>query len=133
MKYLLDTCVISDFARGDADTLQRVKTTSPALIAISSISLMEIEYGLALNPSRARKLAPVMYALLKAITVLSYGKEDAQATATLRAALRKKGRPIGAYDVLLAGCALARGLVLVTANEQEFKRVSGLTIENWRK
>ncbi|MBI4191124.1 MAG: type II toxin-antitoxin system VapC family toxin, partial [Betaproteobacteria bacterium] len=54
------------------------------------------------------------------------------ATAALRAALQKKGRPIGAYDVLIAGCALARGLVLVTSNEREFRRVGGLRIENWR-
>lgn len=94
---------------------------------------MEIEYGLALNAARARKLAPVMQAMFGAITILPYTNEDARATAALRAALHKKGRIIGAYDTLLAGCALARGLRLVTSNEREFSRVSGLTIENWRK
>lgn len=93
---------------------------------------MEIEFGLALNAARARKLAPVMRALLQAITVLPYGMEDARATAAVRATLQKRGQPIGAYDVLLAGCALARGLVLITSNEREFHRVSGLSIENWR-
>lgn len=93
---------------------------------------MEVEFGLALNPTRARKLAPVMHALLGAISVLPYHAEDARATATLRAALQRRGRPIGAYDVLIAGCALARGLVLVTSNEREFRRVSGLAVENWR-
>lgn len=93
---------------------------------------MEVEFGLKLNPTRARKLAPVMYALLQAIGIISYGFEDARATAALRAALREKGRPIGAYDALIAGCALAHGLILVTSNEREFRRVSGLQIENWR-
>lgn len=132
MRYLLDTCALSDFARGDPVTLQHIKATPPALIAVSSISAMEIEFGLALNAARARKLAPVMRALLQAITVLPYGMEDARATAAVRATLQKRGQPIGAYDVLLAGCALARGLVLITSNEREFHRVSGLSIENWR-
>lgn len=133
MKYLLDTCVLSDFARGEASTLGRAKTTPPELITVSSITLMEVEFGLALDASRARRLAPVMHALFKAITVLAYDAEDARATAILRAALQRKGRPIGAYDALIAGCALARGLVLVSSNEREFGRVSGLRVENWRK
>jgi tRNA(fMet)-specific endonuclease VapC len=131
--YLLDTCVLSDFARGDAVTLDRVKTTPPEHVAVSSITAMEIEFGLALNAQRARRLAPVMHALLGAIAILPYELADARATAALRAVLQKKGRPIGAYDALIAGCALARGLVLVTSNEREFGRVSGLRIENWRK
>jgi len=131
--YLLDTCVLSDFARGDTVTLDRIKTTPPEHVAVSSITAMEIEFGLALDAQRARRLAPVMHALLGAVSILPYGIGDARATATLRASLQKKGRPIGAYDVLIAGCALAHGLVLVTSNEREFSRVSGLRIENWRK
>lgn len=133
MRYLLDTCVLSDFARGDTNTLDRVKATLPEHIAVSSITAMEVEFGLALDAQRARRLTPVMHALLEAIAVLPYDAADARATAALRAALQKKGRPIGAYDALIAGCALARGLMLVTSNEREFGRVSGLRIENWRK
>lgn len=133
MRYLLDTCVLSDFGRGDAATLAKVKSTPPALIAVSSITAMEIEFGLELDPARARKLAPVMHALLGAVEVLPYRLEDARATAKLRASLGRKGRPIGAYDALIAGCALSRGLVLVTSNEREFGRVSGLRVENWRR
>lgn len=131
MRYLLDTCVLSDFARGNANTLDRVKATLPKHIAVSSITAMEVEFGLALDASRARRLAPVMHALLGAINLLPYDVEDACATGTLRAALQKKGRPISAYDAPIAGCA--RGLVLVTSNEREFSRVGGLRIENWRK
>lgn len=132
MKYLLDTCVLSDFARGEANSVAQVTATPPDLVAISVVTEMEIEFGLALNPARARRLAPVMHALLQAVSILPYDSEDARATATLRAALQKKGRPIGAYDALIAGCALARGLVLVTSNEKEFGRIGGLRIENWR-
>jgi tRNA(fMet)-specific endonuclease VapC len=133
MKYLIDTCVLSDFARGDKATLLQFKSTPAQLIAVSSVTLMEIEFGLALNAARARKLAPVMHALLGAISVLPYRSEDARATATLRAALQKRGRPIGPYDALLAGCALTRGLILVTSNEREFRRITGLAVENWRE
>lgn len=133
MRYLLDTCVLSDFARGEPRTLARVKETPPKDIAISTVTVMEVYFGLALDPARARRLAPVMRALVDAVAVLPYEIEDARATATLRAALQKRGHPIGAYDALIAGCAVARGLVLATANEREFARVGGLKIENWRK
>jgi tRNA(fMet)-specific endonuclease VapC len=132
LRYLLDTCVLSDFARGEPNTLERVKATPPALVAVSAITVMEIEFGLALDAPRARRLAPLMHTMLEAVTVLPYEAGDARASAVLRAALQKKGCPIGAYDVLIAGCALARGLVLVTSNEREFRRVGGLGIENWR-
>ncbi|MEZ5600044.1 MAG: hypothetical protein R3F36_03090 [Candidatus Competibacteraceae bacterium] len=77
-------------------------------MAISSITRMEIEWGLMLNPARARKLAPVIDAFLSSIATLAFDAADAQA-AGVRAALQRQGRPIGAYDVLIAGCGLARG------------------------
>jgi tRNA(fMet)-specific endonuclease VapC len=61
-----------------------------------------------------------------------FDEADAQAAAAIRAALKTKGQPIGAYDVLIAGTGLARGLVVVTSNVSEFKRVSGLQVEKWR-
>jgi len=132
LRYLLDTCVLSDFARGHINSLCRIKATPPDSVAVSVITEMEIEFGLALDAVRARRLAPVMHALLQTVAILPYSSEDARATSTLRAALQKKGRPIGAYDALIAGCALARGLVLVTSNEREFGRIGGLQTENWR-
>lgn len=132
MTYLLDTCALSDFARGEAGTLARLKELAPSRVSVSAVSAMEVEYGLALDAARARKLAPVMRALLQAVAVLPYGLEDARSSASLRASLQKRGRPIGAYDVLIAGHALARGLVLVTSNVREFGRISGLCVENWR-
>lgn len=133
MKYLLDTCVVSDFVRGEAGTLSRIKATSPTLLAISSVTALEIEYGLRLNPARAAKLEKPLGQFLERITTLDFNREDALCAAGLGVALRQAGTPIGAYDVLLAGCALRRGLVLVTANSSEFSRVAGLTLENWRK
>jgi tRNA(fMet)-specific endonuclease VapC len=132
MKYLLDTCTVSDFVKGQPSVLARIKATPPNLIAVSALTRMEVGYGLALNPARARKLAPVLDAFFSAMVTLPFDEADAQAAAALRAALKTKGQPIGAYDLLIAGTALARGLVVVTSNVGEFQRISGLQVEDWR-
>lgn len=132
MKYLFDTCTVSDFVKGHPKVLARVKATPPNLIAVSALTRMEVDYGLALNTERARKLAPILDAFFSAIATLAFDEADARAAAAIRAALKTQGQPIGAYDVLIAGTGLARGLVVVTSNVGEFKRVSGLQVEDWR-
>lgn len=132
MKYLLDTCCISDFVKNDLNTMRRLKTTSPAQIAISSITVMELEYGLLHDPVRTKKIKPIIQALISSIIILPYTEADASYSALIRASLRKAGTPIGSYDVLIAGVALRQQLILVTANEKEFQRIPKLMIENWR-
>lgn len=132
MKYLLDTCTVSDFVKGHPNVLARVKATPPDLIAVSVLTRMEVDYGLALNAERARKLAPMLNAFFSTIATLPFDEADANAAAAIRAALKIIGQPIGAYDVLIAGAGLARGLVVVTSNVGEFRRVSGLQVEDWR-
>ena len=132
MKYLLDTCTVSDFVKGHPNVLVRVKATAPDLIAVSVLTRMEVDYGLALNAERARKLAPMLDAFFSTIATLPFDESDAKAAAAIRAALKIMGQPIGAYDVLIAGAGLARGLVVVTSNVGEFKRVGGLQVEDWR-
>lgn len=132
MKYLLDTCTVSDFVKGQPKILARVKATPPDLIAVSALTRMEVDYGLALNTRRATKLAPILDAFFSTIATLPFDEADAHAAAAIRAALKFLGQPIGAYDVLIAGTGLARGLVVVTSNLGEFMRVSGLQVENWR-
>jgi tRNA(fMet)-specific endonuclease VapC len=132
VRLLLDTNVISDFVRGEAGVLKRLRAQPREAVAISVVTAMEIEYGLRLNPPRARRIEPVLHALLSSIAVLPYAVEDALATASVRASLHRAGKPIGPYDAMIAGTALRHGRVLVTANVREFKRVGGLLIENWR-
>ena len=132
MTYLLDTCTVSDFVKGQPNVLARVKATLPNLIAVSALTRMEVDYGLALNAERARKLAPMLDAFFSAIATLPFDEADAKAAAAIRAVLKTSGQPIGVYDVLIAGTGLARGLVVVTSNVGEFKRVSGLQVEDWR-
>ena len=132
MRYLLDITVISDFARGEPAVLARLKATRKGDAAVSTVTAMEIESGLLLNPARARKIEPMIRALLTDLEVLAYGSEDTTATAAVRAALTKQGKPIGPYDLMIAGTALRRGMVMVTSNGAEFTRITGLIVEDWR-
>ena len=93
---------------------------------------MEVEYGLERNPALAPRVREAMRLLLNTVAVLPFEREDARVAARLRARLHKDGTPIGAYDLLLAACALRRGLKLVTHNAREFARVGGLGLEDWR-
>ena len=132
MKYLLDTCCISDFVKGDKNTAQHLKHTTPSDIAISSITVMELEYGLLYDPQRTKKLKPIIQAIISSVTVLPYTESDAKISALIRAKMQKSGTPIGSYDILIAGTAVNHKLTLVTSNEKEFRQVSELTLENWR-
>lgn len=132
MKYLLDTCVISDFVKGHPQVMEKLKSINPGMLGISSVTQMELMYGLKLNPQRAKKIRPVIDALLGVIEVLPYETGAANQTATIRAQLKNAGTPIGAYDVMIAGTALHHQLAMVTSNTGEFSRVQGLQLEDWR-
>ena len=70
MGYLLDTCVISDFVKGEENTLKRIKLISPTEIFVSSLTVMEVKYGLAINPQRAVKIQSIIEILLGSIIIL---------------------------------------------------------------
>jgi len=131
-KFLLDTCVISDFIKGEPGTLQAIKSCQPADTSISAITMFEIDYGMALNPARAKKIGSLISALIRSIKILPFNENTGKFAAEVRATLKQKGTPIGPYDVLIAGTALAYELTLVTANSDEFSRVKKLDLVNWR-
>ncbi|WP_027482726.1 PIN domain-containing protein [Deinococcus pimensis] len=131
MRYLLDADTLSFVTRGHPDVIRRLAATSPSALAVSAVTLMEIEYGLARRPEKRAVVEEVLDPLFEDIHVLPYAVEDARATANVRATLAATGQPIGPYDVLLAGTALARGLVLVSHNTREYGRVGGLRVEDW--
>jgi tRNA(fMet)-specific endonuclease VapC len=132
MRYLLDTCVVSDFVKGDPNTSKRLKLVSPEDISVSAVTSMELKYGLAINPQRAVKIQPLITSFLNSVTVLPFEEAEAEQTAQIRSFLKQAGTPIGAYDVLIAATAITHKLILVTANVREFERVPNLKIENWR-
>lgn len=132
MTYLLDTCVISDFIKGEVGTQERLKFYSPQLCAISAVTVMEIEYGLRLNPAKAIKIRPIIKELLTPMMIFPFGESESLCAATIRAQLKQEGQPIGFYDLLIGATAFANGHTLVTANIKEFSRISELKSENWR-
>jgi tRNA(fMet)-specific endonuclease VapC len=97
-------------------------------IAIPSIVAHEIYYGAFKSQKVALNVA-VFDAM--GFTTLDFDRDDARQAGLLRAELAARGTPIGPYDVLIAGQALARDLILVTHNTREFSRVPGLRIEDW--
>ena len=131
MTYLLDTCVISDFIRGEPKVVSKMLSLPPNAIAVSTISRMEVEYGLSLNEERAKNLRPKIKVFFDSVHLLPFSGEDAVNAADVRSKLKKAGLPVGPCDILLAGAALNRDLVFVTSNDKEFQRVDGLRIENW--
>ena len=132
MNYLLDTCVISDFFKKIPAVIKHFEAVSPEKIHISSITVMEIEYGLRLNLEREKKVQPLWKNLLKHIHIIPYSPQCAIASSSIRAELKSKGLPIGPYDLLIAGTSLAYDMIMVTSNISEFKRITEITVEDWR-
>ncbi len=128
--FVLDTNTLIYFFKGIGNVAGKLLTISPKEIAIPTIVVYELEYGIAKSSSPKKRQAQLkeMCSLVK---VLPFGNEEARLAALIRAQLEKKGTPIGPYDVLIAATALANQGVLVTNNAKEFSRVSKLKIENW--
>ena len=132
MKYLLDTAAVSDYFRRVGATHERVQSQPPHALGISAITEHEIRFGLALKPGASR-LASLVRSFLQVVEVLPFDGEDAASAAQVRVALQRAGAPIGDFDALIAGVALARDLTLVTSNVKHFSKVPGLDVENWRE
>lgn len=129
MKYLLDTNVVIDLLRKAAPKLSnRLFRHNPADIAVSSIVMHELYYG-AFKSSQGEVGAAIIDGLN--FQVLEFDRDDARHSGEIRAMLVASGTSIGPFDLLIAGQARARGLILVTRNSREFMRVPGLRIEDW--
>jgi tRNA(fMet)-specific endonuclease VapC len=132
MNYLTDTCVVSDFFKKIPAVIKNFELHSPDEIYISSITIMEIEYGLELNPDKEKKIRPVWKDLLNHVNIIEYSHKCAIASASVRAILKTMGLSIGPYDVLIAGTSLAYNLIMVTSNVGEFQRIPNIILEDWR-
>ena len=110
-----------------ADNLLAV---SPKDIWIPAVVLYELESGIAKSTSPNKRMRQ-LGELCALAEVLPFGYAEAKTSATIRAALEKKGTPIGPYDVMIAGTALSKQGVLVTSNTKEFRRVPKLQIIDW--
>ncbi len=131
MNYLLDTNIcIYIVNRKPAAVLKRVQAKQPGQIAISTITIAELEYGVARSRYPERNRLALLEFLLP-FAILDFDQKAAITYGLIRSSLESKGRPVGPMDLLLAAQAKSHDLILVTNNEKEFARVDDLRIENW--
>jgi tRNA(fMet)-specific endonuclease VapC len=134
--YLLDTnaCIalINDHPSTVRLRLQKA-VTAGAHILVSSLAVFELWYGVAKSARQDFNRKRLETFLAGPILVLPFDDADSRAAGTLRASLESSGKPIGAYDLLMAAQALRHELTLVTSNLREFSRVKGLHWQDWAK
>lgn len=129
MKYLLDTCAVSDYLRGVDQVVRRVQKVRPSDVGISAVTVMELRYGATRRQSP--KLTAAVEAFLSDISVVPFDAEAAGRAGVLRANMKARGHSIALADCQIAGTALAYGLTLVT-NDSDLMRVTGLKVADWR-
>ena len=131
MKYMLDTNIcIAIIKNCPLEVRERLSVTEIGEVAISSIVLAQLYYGVELSCKKKENL-DALEEFLKYITVLDWPEQAASQYGIIRAYLRKKGIPIGANDLLIAAHATALDIILVSDNTKEFTRVPKLRLENW--
>ena len=130
MRFLLDTNVVIALLNDATPKLaRRARREKPADIAISAIVAHELFYGAFKSQRPTQNVASIDSLQFE---VLEFDKEDARQAGEVRALLAARGTPIGPYDVLIAGQAKSRNLILVTNNTDEFGRVPGLRLDDWQ-
>ena len=131
MRWMLDTdtCIAIIRRRPEA-ALRKLLGKSVGQIGISSITLSELAYGVARSSQRTAS-AEALQEFLLPLEVAAYDAAAAECYGDVRAGLTASGPPIGPLDTLIAAHALALDVTLVTHNQREFRRVSGLRTEDW--
>lgn len=127
--FALDTNTVIYYFKGSGHVAEHLLNTPPREIALPVIVLYELETGLAKSGATRRR--EQLDEFVRLITILPFGTEEAKAAAHVRAALERKGTPIGPYDTLIAATALHHHATLATRNVREFRRVAGLSVVNW--
>ena len=131
--YLLDSDIAIELLRGrNVQLAKKLSSTSREEVFLSTVTVSELLFG------AHRSWDPDRFLILcrqfcSSFRILPLGDEAAERAAKVRAHLEGQGRRIGAYDILIAGIALAHKQVLVTHNTREFERVPGLPLEDWAK
>ena len=131
MKYLLDTnTCIYIINRKPPSAVYRIRSRNPDDIAISTITIAELQYGVYRSQYADRNRIALLEFLVPFI-IIDFDQSAAAAYGIIRASLEKRGTPVGPMDLLIAAQALSEKLILITNNEKEFRRIEGLKIENW--
>ena len=132
LRYMLDTNILIYTVKNRPEVVRQHFEAHEGEICASSITAMELLYG-AHKSKAVRRNLDVVEGLLARIEVLDFDLGAAEHAGQIRAELAVAGILIGPYDIMIAGHARSRGLCLVTNNEGEFARVSGVRLANWTR
>lgn len=130
LRYMLDTNLCIRVLRDRPASVREKFNAEASGLCISTITLTELLHGAA-KSARPIENRQEVERFAARLSVLDFDAEAAAHAGDIRATLEREGRPIGGYDVLIAGHARSRGLIVVTGNLGEFTRVSGLRSEDW--
>lgn len=130
MTYMLDTNICIYVMKNRPQIVKHYFSRHFHELCISSVVMMELLNGAEKSQFVDKNLLAV-YDFTSHIAILDFDTKASAHTANIKATLEKQGTPIGAYDTMIAGHARSLGLIVVTNNEKEFKRVDGLRVENW--
>jgi tRNA(fMet)-specific endonuclease VapC len=130
LKYLLDTNIFIYVLKRRPKAVLEIFNRNASRMAISSITLSELIYGAEKSPNVDKNLEAIEE-FVSHLDVLPYDAKASQHYGQIKAALEKRGEIIGENDIHIAAHAISQGLILVTNNLQEFKRVPNLARENW--
>ena len=131
VRYLLDTNICIYIAKHNPpEVRERFARHTASELAMSVITLGELRFGAEKSQMRERALSSIQ-TLSQLITVVPLTEATGEHYGQIRAELQKSGQPIGNNDLWIAAHARVEGWILVTNNDREFKRVSGLQVENW--
>jgi len=130
LKYLLDTNIVIYVLKRRPIEVLKIFNTNASRMAVSSITLSELIYG-AEKSSNVDKNLEAIEEFISHLEVLPYDAKASQHYGQIKASLEKKGEIIGENDIHIAAHAISQGLILVTNNLHEFKRVANLALENW--
>lgn len=130
LRFLLDTNIAIYVIKRRPMSALTLFNQHAGSMAISSITLAELLHGAEKSQDAARSLA-VVDDFCSRLEVLTYGPKAAQHYGSIRAALERKGLPIGVNDLHIAAHARSEGLTLVSNNLREFERVDALQLANW--
>jgi len=130
-RFMLDTDTCSYIMkRSYPAVLKRLQAVAVKDVCMSMITKAELLYGVEVSPRRAQDAA-ALAAFLPYVGALEFTDDAALHYAEIRADLKTRGALVGANDLFIAAHARALGLVLVTNNMTEFRRVADLKLENW--
>jgi tRNA(fMet)-specific endonuclease VapC len=136
LKYLLDTNVCIAVLNGNSPIIEKrllKELSAGSELFVSTIAAFELWYGVAKSTRQLGNTQKLEAFKAGWVSLLPFDEEDARIAGKLRFDTEKIGRPVGAYDLLIAGQALRHKMTLVTANTKEFRRIEDLNWEDWTK